>query len=483
MSQLHKPFFYSACDRYVALILSLVVTAVVARMLTPEELGLFALASGIVLVTETLRDFGAGAYIVQEREPSRTGVRTAFTATLLLGGVLALALTASSGAIAAYYEEPRLAAGLRLAALGLVLSAFAVPLMSVLRRDLDFRPIAVINVSAGALAAVVTIGLILRGYGYLSLIVGSLAATGYTVVAAQIYRPSPWIFVPCFRKMREIATFGGWVSATAVLNNLYLMLPNLVLPRLAGFEAAALFNRATQLSQLSERVIVGAVVPVILPAFATLSRNGADLRQGYLQGVRLVTVVQWPALLGLAILAEPVVRIVVGDQWNAAADLLRILALAGLFMAPAALTFPILVSSGHARDTLTASLVSLSIGAVIFAIAAPFGLRALALSFFVTLPIQMAVALAFIRRRLGFGWVEFARACAPSAGCALTSAIPPLLVAAHGGFAFSLPLAQLVLAVVGSGAAWLAGLAFTRHPLMAELRRSLATARRLPAPG
>ena len=72
---------------------------------------------------------------------------------------------------------------------------------------------------------------------------------------------------------------GGWVSATAVLNNLYLMLPNLVLPRLAGFEAAALFNRATQLSQLSERVIVGAVVPVILPAFATLSRNGADLRQ------------------------------------------------------------------------------------------------------------------------------------------------------------------------------------------------------------
>ncbi|PJN94820.1 hypothetical protein CNY89_12220 [Amaricoccus sp. HAR-UPW-R2A-40] len=91
MSQLHKPFFYSACDRYVGLILSLVVTAVVARMLTPEELGLFALASGIVLVTETLRDFGAGAYIVQEREPSRTGVRTAFTASLLLGGVLALA--------------------------------------------------------------------------------------------------------------------------------------------------------------------------------------------------------------------------------------------------------------------------------------------------------------------------------------------------------------------------------------------------------
>ena len=70
MSQLRKPFLYSACDRYMILVLGLVMTAIVARLLTPDELGLFALTSGVILVSEGLRDFGAGTYIVQEREPA-----------------------------------------------------------------------------------------------------------------------------------------------------------------------------------------------------------------------------------------------------------------------------------------------------------------------------------------------------------------------------------------------------------------------------
>lgn len=481
MSQLRKPFLYSACDRYITLILGLVMTAIVARLLTPDELGLFALTAGVILVGEGLRDFGAGSYIVQERAPSRTGVRAAFTMSLAISILLALALVAAAPAIAAFYGAPRLAGGLRLASLILVLNAFAGPPLSVLRRDLDFLPVAVINVSGMVVMAAVTLGMVLLGQGYLSLVIGQVASIAYAICATQIHRPMPWIFLPHLGGAREVAAFGGWVSATSVLNNLYASLPNFVLPRVAGFEAAALLARASQLSQLPDRVIVGAIVPVILPAFATLARRGEDLRAGYLHGVRLITAVQWPALLGLAILAEPAVRIVLGDQWDAAAGLLRILALAWLFMAPAALTFPVLVASGHARDTLTASLISLSLGAVIFAGAAPFGLRPLALSFFLSLPVQMFVALAFIRNRLGFTWKEFAGACVPSAVCAVLSAIPPLLAATHAGFAFAMPAAELVLAVGGGVVAWLIGLALTRHPLMNELRRGLAVVRRVPA--
>jgi O-antigen/teichoic acid export membrane protein len=258
------------------------------------------------------------------------------------------------------------------------------------------------------------------------------------------------------------------------------MLPNLVLPRLAGFDAVALYNRATQLSTLSERIIVGAITPVILPAFAAMARNGADLRKSYLYGVTLVTAVQWPALVGLAILAEPVVRIILGGQWDAVAELLRILALAGVFLAPAPLTFPILVASGRTRDTLTASVISLSVGIAILAAAAPFGLRILALSFFVSLPMQMFVALAFIRRCLQFTWGELVRSCWRSACCALISAVPPFLVAWHGGFSFTIPLPLLFMAIMGGVVAWLLGLAVTGHPLMAELRKGFSAVRGLP---
>ncbi len=480
MGQFGRPFLYSACDRYLTLILGLVMTAIVARLLTPDELGLFALISGVVFVSEGLREFGAGAYIIQERVPSRTGVRAAFTMTLAISALLALALIAAAGPISAFYGEPRLADGLRLASLMLILNAFAAPPMAVLRRDLDFLAVAVINVSGAVVLVGVTVGLILLGHGYMSLIIGQLVAIAYGIAATQIHRPTPWLFRPHFGKAREMAAFGGWISATSILNNLYVMLPTFVLPRVAGFEAVALFSRATQLAQLSDRVIVGAIVPVILPAFANLARRGEDLRHGYLHGIRLITVVQWPALLGLAILAEPVVRIVLGDQWDAAAGLLRILALAGLFVAPAPLTFPVLVALGHTRDTLTTSLISLSFGAIVFAIFARYGLRPLALSFLISLPVQMFVALVFIRYRLGFGWREFFGACLPSAVCAALSGVPPLLAATRGGFSFAMSPAELILAIGGGGFAWLIGLALTRHPLMTELRKGLTMSARAP---
>ncbi len=480
MSELRKPFLYAACDRYASLVVTLALTAAIARLLTPEELGLFALASGILLVSEALRDFGAGTYIVQERAPSRNGVRAAFTVALGIALVMALALCLAAGPIAAFYGEPRLVSGLRLAALVMVVNAFFGPPMAVLRRDLDFGLIAFINASGTLVVALTTITFVLLGLGYASLLLGTIAGSLNGILVAQLRRPMLWIYRPSFHRAREIAAFGGWVSATSFLNNLYVMLPNFVLPRIAGFEAIALFSRATQLAQLSERVIVGAVAPVILPAFSALARDGADLRRGYLNGARLVTSVQWPALLGLAILAEPVTRIVLGNQWDAAAPLLRILALASLSVAPAALTVPILVAAGHARDTLAASIVSLSIGTLIFALAAPLGLHALALSFLVSLPIQMAVALAMIRHRLGFTYAEFARACAPSAVSAIFSAAPALLVAASADFSFNMSWARILLAIAAGIVGWLAGLAATRHPMMIELRATLSSLRRVP---
>jgi O-antigen/teichoic acid export membrane protein len=271
--------------------------------------------------------------------------------------------------------------------------------------------------------------------------------------------------------------FGGYASATTLLNNLYNQLPQLLLGQMIGLDKAGLFSRATTLCQLPDRAIVGAFQPVLLPILSLDARAGKSLKAPYLYGLSLLSSVQWPILICLAILAEPVVRVVLGPQWDQAAPILRIMALAWVVMMPAPLTYPVLVAVGRVRDTLTASFVSLPVSAGVVALAAPHGMQAIAVSMFLTLPIQVGVAVYLIRRQIGFAWTDLFRATAKSTVvCLFAAAVPAGCLAAFGARP-DLPIPVLILAVAGAAIGWLAGLVATRHPLLAELRATAGLVR------
>lgn len=470
MTRLHVSFLFSAADKYLSLVLTIAITAIVARLLSPDEIGVYVIANAALVLSDAMRDFGTSTYIIQEKVPSREGVRTAFTVMAGIGGAMALVLFIAAPLFAAFYAEPRLVPALQLAALGVVVGSFAAIPMSVLRRDMDFKALAFINVGGIVINLLVVVALALAGWSYLSLIIGGVSYYVFAAIAAMVCRPRPWMFVPSLSKWREVLAFGGWSSATTILNNVYVMLPQLLLARTTGFDAAALYSRATILCQLPDRAVVGAVQPVILPALTATAREGGDLKRAYLYALSLLSAVHWPLLLGLAILAEPAVRIVLGPQWDAAAPLLRIMALAWMTMAAASLTFPLLVAAGRVRDALFASLISLPPSAVIVVLAAPHGMTAVAATMLITLPLQVGVALITIRRHVGFIWLELAAAVWKSAFAASIPAAVLLAIASYNDFQPDLSFFLLGLALAGAATGWLVALAVTRHPLLAEVR-------------
>jgi hypothetical protein len=153
-------------------------------------------------------------------------------------------------------------------------------------------------------------------------------------------------------------------------------------------------------------------------------------------------------------------------------------------MAPAALTYPTLVATGRVRDTLTSSLITLPVGALAMAIAAPHGLDAIAASMFLSWPLQIVVSLWFIRRQIHFTMAELVGAVWKSAPVALAAAVAPAAVIAREGLRPDLPLPILALALGGAGLGWLIGRWGVQHPLFAELLNlaRLLRTRRRPAP-
>lgn len=471
MSHVRRSLLYSLGDRYFTQVFGIATMAIMARILTPAETGQFLVASGVLLLAEAFRDFGMATYLVQKRELTHVAVRTAFTVTLVLSLAMAMVMYLSTRAIAGYFGDENLSSLLLIGTVGFALVPFGTPALALLRRDMQFRTLAGMNIAAALTTAVITIVLALRGNGPASYVWGSISGNAVATGLAVVMRPHAWMYRPCLREWRQVLSFGLISSAVMLANMTFDMLPRFALGRFLGFDAVGLYMRALSLCQLPDRAIVSALQPVVLPALAARYRAHGDLKQAYLRGLTLMSAVQWPALLTLALLAHPVVELLLGDQWLAAAPLTRILAVGTMALAPAFMTHPVLVAVGRVRDTLFATLISLPPSILLVVGAAPFGLEAVAFSLLLTAPLQMAVALYFIRRAIGLEWREVRQAYAATAVVAFGTAFVPacVLMLAPGGLEIGLPWAAL--AGCGAMGGWLVAIYLSGHPLLLEVRQ------------
>jgi O-antigen/teichoic acid export membrane protein len=474
MTRLHLSFIFSGIEKYSSLVISLITTAIVARVLKPDEIGVFSMGAAIIIVAEALRDFGASVYLVQERNITRDDIRTTFTLMLGMSVLAAILLNVLADPFVVFYSEPRLEPVIRIASISLIFGAFAAPVLALLRREMAFGSVAIVNLVGVGVNTITTLLMIAYGLGYLSLVLASVASSFAVVCAAISIHRQMWIFKPSLRSWRKVIGFGGYASATTILNILFQILPQMLLGRLIGFTAVGIYSRAVMLNQLPERMIINAFQPVILPALAAEVRAGRDLKIAYLRGLTLLTAVQWPALLCLTILAEPVVQLLLGSQWGEVTPLLQLMALASLMLFPAPLTYPTLVSLGRIKDTFKGSLISLPLSTVILLATVPFGLKAIAASLFFTAPLQIYVAISFIQKRIPLSWGEIFTAVHKSGLVALCAAIPAVIsvmITSHLP-----PVVTLALSMAGAAGGWTTALVIVNHPLLAEMRLLMGTA-------
>lgn len=460
---------FSFADKTAAFVLSLMTMAVVSRLMTPAEVGLFMVASSLVIMIETFRDFGVAAYLIQEPDLSPDVVRSAVTVIAILSLLLGIATFSGAGLIADIYGDPRLGGLLRLASAAFLVGPISNPLLALLRRDMNFSAVARISIAAAFMSASVTIILAFKGFGASSFVWGSLAGACTNAIGAAFFRPDWWIFKPSLKHWRRVLPFGAWSSAVTLLNMLYDAMPRLLLGRLLGFGAVGLFARAVSLNQLPDRLLLSAVQPVVLPALAAKAREGGNLAGPYLLGISLISAIQWPALLSLALLADPIVRLLMGDQWLEVVPLVRIVAIASLPMVPIYLAFPVLVTIGRVRMMAQISLVTMpaAIGMIFFA--AHFNLSAVAWSLLVANLVQVTAMVVAIRRYVHFTWADLVRIAVRSGTVAICAAAFPAFVVGLHGPTLSVPMT--FLAAAGAAIGWGVGLHAVSHPLAAELTR------------
>lgn len=473
MSTVRRALFMSTGDRYIALVAGMAGFFIVSRILSPSEIGVSVVGTAIAGMALPLREFASMNYLFQRKEMTQADVRGVTTVLLLVTSIISAALVALAPLFADIYGEPGLISYLRVVAVGVLLEVVSTPILALLRREMLFGKVAIINASGATAAAGAAIILAMLGVGYMSIAWAWLAGAFVTGAIAVTVSRGLWMFKPSLGQWRQVVSFGLYNGMTILLYRAYDALPYLLLGRLVSLNASAIYSRAQMIGQIPDKVFLGGAVAVALPAFSAEARRGGDLKKPYLGALSLITVFQWPALIVLAILAHPIVDLLLGHQWIGTAPLVQIIAAASLFAFSFELNYPVMVSVGEPRDIVLRALTIFPASAAILSIAAFFGLTAVACSLLVAIPFQAVVSVWFVRRYVPVTWRDLAAAVSKSGlVAAVTAAAPLAVVAANGGF--DLSILQGVLGASLSAIGWVAGILLTRHTIYGEISR-LAT--------
>jgi O-antigen/teichoic acid export membrane protein len=473
MTLVQRSIFFSAVERYSSLVLFLVATAVLSRLLTPKEFGTYVVANALTaVIAASFQEFGGANYLIQKRELSRASVRTAFTIMLVISALIGVALFALADGLSQFFEQASLRNGIAVSALNFLLAPFSGTVSALFRREMEFGKLAICNLGAGAAGTVVSIALAMSNFSYMAPIWGGVAGNVVLTVMLLIWHRDFGAFRPSLLEYRDIIGFGLYSSGVSLINVFYNLAPQLFLAKILDFASVGLYSRAINLTQAFDKLVTQVLNPVIMPAIVAQSKAGADLKGVYLDAIQLLSAVQWPFLIFVAIMARSIILIWLGQNWLEIVPLVRVLCIANLALFAACLSYPVLVAVGRVRDALVSSFISLPPSLLVILFAAFFGVQAVAASALVTLPFQTAVALYFIGRHLGIGPGDLARTLLKSGVVTATTASGVVGCAALIEIGMVTPFVGLISAFCSAALCWWFGLALTKHPLLHQLYRA-----------
>lgn len=464
-----KSLVYSFLDRYAALLISIFSSMVIARLLTPEEIGVFSVTMVLLAFASSVRDLGAGSYLVQERELTTERIRAVWAIQLGLGVLLALTVLLASFPIASFYNEPRMRDIMLVIALNYAINPFGSLTYAWLMREMRFNDVALMRFSAALGGALVSVWMAWEEYGPISLAFGSLASTSANALMSFFYRPKSFPWVPGIGEIKRVISFGSKLSFSDIIAVFVGGSPDMFLGKIQGLTSAGLYSRANGLVQMFYRLVIDAVGSVCLPWFAKQSREEGKITDPFLNATAYVSVVGWFFCSVLICQAYSIVRILYGSQWDDSVDLVRILALATAIGVPASLCHVALLSIGAVSTIARLTVLGALVTVPLVALAAFHSAIAVSFSAVLISIIMTSSSLWITSNQIGLPLVSLARALLKSAKVTLVSAIGPIVALSVFGatpenYFFTLIFGCCVGTVGLVGGAYL-----FKHPLRKEI--------------
>jgi O-antigen/teichoic acid export membrane protein len=451
----------------------LAVSVILARLLTPQEFGVAAAAMIVMVVAWQLTDLGTAAVIIQRDVVDEALVSSVFWFNLAFGASLSALAFVGAQPIADALGQPHAAPAIRVLAAVSVIGAIGNMHHALLRRTMQFGRLATITIANAAVNSLVGIGLALMGAGVWALVIGTLSGVAVSSAAAwwfERWRPTAVFSVS---RLREVARFSIQFFWSNTLGSVFDQLDKVIISRMLGGAPLGTYAVAQRTVLSPVQALSGAVSTVTFSAFSRGQDDPERLRAGATRASGVVALVALPTMIGLAVLAEPAVLVVYGDQWEAAIPVIQVLAPVAALNAVTSVTSSVMLGMGRSDWLYRWGLAYCLVGPAAMAVGARWGLvgvsLALAATVVVLRPFEVRMALGLIDMRLS----TYVRALLPHVVITAVMGIVAWSVAHGVGQAGGGSLEQLLAGTVAGVVAHLGLMWPCRVPAMDDARRVL----------
>jgi O-antigen/teichoic acid export membrane protein len=384
-----------------------VLIVVLARLLPPSDFGLVGMALTVTRFVQLFKDLGLNMATVQRDEISQAQVSALFWINAGAGLILTVLVVAASPLIALFYEQPALTAITMWFALGVAFAGVSAQHLALLRRQMRFGALAIVELVGALLGLAGAVTLALMGFGYWALVANAVLAAAGSAVASWLlcnWRPSA---LGRLRDVRELLRFGGQLTGVNVFNYLARNLDDILIGKLLGPHALGLYQRAYELIFLPVAQICVPIGHVALGALSRLQNDAARYRESFGKIFSVLLLINVPFGAWLVAVADLALPLLLGPEW---AESARIFVFLGLVLAVQPVghaTSWLMITQGRTGELLKWSLISNITTAAVFVVSIRWGVEAVALSYALGgLFFRMPGGIWFATRSGPVGWAE-----------------------------------------------------------------------------
>ena len=346
---------------------------VLARLLSPKDFGLLAMVTSITAFAVIFKDMGLSTATVQKSEINQGQISVLFWVNTCVGLITMFVVAAMAPVIARFYYEPRLTHITLVLSITFFLGGLSVQHQALLRRQMRFGVLALIQTISTAVSIATGIIIALCGAGYWALVFMPLVMSGTTAIGFLTtcrWRPG----LPVRGSgVRPMLLFGGHITGSSIIHFFSRNLDKILIGRLCGDGMLGLYSESHKILNVPISNLRAPVNAVAIPALSRLQNDPDRYKRFYSQLLLVLALISMPVLAFLGVCAENVILVVLGDQWVEMSGIFRMLVVAGFMQAVAGTRGLVLISCGQTGRYLKWGIISSMISICAIAIGIPWG--------------------------------------------------------------------------------------------------------------
>lgn len=330
-SRAKRGFIWNTVERLVTNGMQFIITVILARLLSPDDYGVIAMPAIFLAFAQVLIDSGFANALIRKTDLNEKDLSTAFYFNILVGLACYIVLFLSSPLIATFFKTPILSKLLKVTALVIFINSLGIVQQALMTKRMDFKTQAVISVISTLVSGTIGIWMAYNGYGVWSLVFQQVSAASIRTVLLWILGHWHPIRVWSKESFHYLWSFGNKVVIIGFLDTIYNNIYSFVIGKLYNAKDLGNYTRAQQFADLPVNNIGGIIQRVTLPLLSEIQDDNNRLSYIYLSIIRMTSIIIIPLMFGLAAIANPLIMVLLGEEWLGCVLLFQILCIARIW--------------------------------------------------------------------------------------------------------------------------------------------------------